>query len=139
MEFTALPRAGAFSHVFIRTPQHKGHPHPVLSRSTSGHTARWTPAKGLTAYTYDKVGNLTFVNYPVGTSDVTLGYDALSRLTSMVDGVGSTAFTYTSAGDLLTEDGPWSSDTVTFSYHQYVPHLRTNLTLSQPSGSWSQT
>src|SRR5216110_2760162 len=27
--------AGAPSHIFIRTPQHKGHPHPVLSRSTS--------------------------------------------------------------------------------------------------------
>jgi hypothetical protein len=28
--------AGAPSHLFIRTPQHKGHPHPVLSRSTQG-------------------------------------------------------------------------------------------------------
>ena|ERR1051326_5244506 len=28
-------KAGASSLVFIRTPQHKGHPHPVLSRSTS--------------------------------------------------------------------------------------------------------
>jgi hypothetical protein len=27
-------KAGAPSHIFIRTPQHKGHPHPVLSRST---------------------------------------------------------------------------------------------------------
>jgi hypothetical protein len=30
LEFKALREAGASSHIFIRTPQHTGHPHPVL-------------------------------------------------------------------------------------------------------------
>jgi RHS repeat-associated protein len=103
-------------------------------------TARWTPAKLLTSYTYDKVGNLTFVNYPSG-SDVTLAYNDLNRMTSMQDGYGTTAFTYTTAGDLLTENGPLTDDTITYNYHLSVPHLRTNLTLAHPSGggTWSQT
>lgn len=57
----------------------------------------------------------------------------------MNDVVGTTAFTYNSAGDLLTEDGPFNNDTITYSYHPEVPHLRTNLALAQPSGTWSQT
>src|SRR5690606_29568272 len=101
-------------------------------------TARWTPAKGLTTYTYDKVGNLTFVSRP-STYYSSFQYNDLSRLTQMTDAIGTTAFTYNSAGDLLTEDGPWSNDTVTYSYDLEVPHLRTNLTLAQPSGSWSQS
>jgi len=28
-------QAGAFSHLFIRTSQHTGHPHPVLVQPTS--------------------------------------------------------------------------------------------------------
>ena len=34
LEFAALPVAGGPSLIFIRTPQPKGHPYPVLSRST---------------------------------------------------------------------------------------------------------
>jgi YD repeat-containing protein len=33
---------------------------------------------------YDPVGNLTFINYPTN-SDVQLQYDALDRLTTMID------------------------------------------------------
>lgn len=101
-------------------------------------TARWTPAKLLTSYSYDGVRNLTFVNYPA-TTDITYQYNALSRLTNMIDAVGTTKFTYTTADDLLTEDGPWNNDTITYGYHANVPHLRTSLSLQQPSGTWSQT
>jgi len=102
-------------------------------------TNRWSWAKGTTRYTYDSAGNLTFVNYPVS-PDITLGYDALNRVTNMVDAVGTTRYTYAAAGDLLTEDNPWSTtDTMTYSYHASVPHLRTGLTLQQPSGNWSQS
>ena len=99
-------------------------------------TNRWSKAKGNTYYSYDNVGNITFVNYPAST-DVTLAYDALNRLTNMVDAAGTTKYTYTSASDLLTEDGPWTSDTVTYTYGSSVPHLRTALGLQQPSGSWT--
>jgi len=37
---------------------------------------------------------------------ITLEYDALDRLTNMVDAVGTTAFGYYAGGLLGTEDGP---------------------------------
>ena len=36
LEFKVPQLRDASSHIFIRTSQHKGHPHPVLSRSTPG-------------------------------------------------------------------------------------------------------
>ncbi len=45
-------------------------------------------------------------------ADIDLDYDALGRLTNMVDGVGTTKFAYTSGGFAESEDGPWSSDTI---------------------------
>jgi YD repeat-containing protein len=43
-----------------------------------------------TAYSYDPNGNLTFINYPAGTTDVSLAYDALDRVTQMIDAAGTT-------------------------------------------------
>jgi YD repeat-containing protein len=77
------------------------------------------------------VGNLTFINYPAST-DVTFAYDAMNRLTNMVDAAGTTTYSYTTAGRLFTEDVPWASDTVT---NRYRNGLRTNL--SQPAGVWT--
>ena len=42
---------------------------------------------------YDNVGNLTNVDYPVGTFDVSFTYDALDRLTKMVDASGTNTYT----------------------------------------------
>jgi len=95
--------------------------------------SRWSGAKGTTYYTNDAVGNLIFINYP-SSPDVTLQYDALNRVTNMVDGVGTTLYTYTSGGQLFTEDGPFASDTVT---NTYVNRLRTRLVLQQPTGLWT--
>src|SRR5580700_5601829 len=62
------------------------------------------------------------------------GYDALNRLTNMVDEVGTTVYAYTSAGQLYTEDGPFVDDTVT---NIYLNHLRVGLGLQQPTGFWT--
>jgi RHS repeat-associated protein len=97
-------------------------------------TTRWTPEKGNTGYSYDNAGNLQSVTYP--SSTISYAYDALNRLTNMVDAVGTTAFGYTPAGRLQSENGPWTSDTVSYAY---VQGLRTNLTLSQTSSNWSQS
>lgn len=43
---------------------------------------------------YDPVGNLTNVNYP-SSADLAFPYDALNRLSNMVDGIGTNAYTYT--------------------------------------------
>ena len=68
-------------------------------------TNRWSAAKGTTAYRYDPVGNLTNVNYSAASNamtSVSLAYDVLNRLTTMVDGVGTTAYSYDQAGQLLS-------------------------------------
>jgi RHS repeat-associated protein len=96
-------------------------------------TNRWSVAKGNTKYSYDAVGNLTLVNYPVS-PDVTLQYDPLNRVTNMVDAVGTTKYAYAIGGQLWTEDGPWSNDTVT---NIYTSRLRTGLRLQQPTGVWT--
>ncbi len=57
---------------------------------------------GTTYYTNDPAGNLTNVKYPFGTG-VTLQYDALNRLTNMVDAAGTTKYSYTLGNQLLTE------------------------------------
>ena len=98
-------------------------------------TNRWTPAKGSTAYSFDAVGNLTHVAYPVSPA-ISLSYDVLNRLTNMIDAVGDTAYSYDSVSELLSENGPWANDTVSYTY---TNRLRTGLGLSQPSGSWSQS
>jgi RHS repeat-associated protein len=95
-------------------------------------TSRWSAEKGTTAYSYDAVGNVTSVNYPVS-SDITLGYDALNRLTNMVDAVGTTRYDYTSFGALQSEDGPWADDTVSYSYS--ANRLRSGYSLAQPNAS----
>ncbi|MGI8966412.1 MAG: RHS repeat-associated core domain-containing protein, partial [Limisphaerales bacterium] len=98
-------------------------------------TNRWSAAKANTYYSYDNVGNLTFVDY-TSSPDLTFAYDALNRLTNMVDAVGATKYTYTAGNQLLTEDGPFASDTMTNGYNN---RLRTSLSLQQPSGVWNNS
>ena len=99
-------------------------------------SSRWTPGKGTTLYAYDKIGNLTNVNYQTS-PDLSFAYDAMNRLTNMTDAVGATKYTYTAVGLLQTEDGPWASDTVSYSY---ANRKRSSLTLAQPNVSaWIQT
>jgi RHS repeat-associated protein len=99
-------------------------------------TNRTSGAKGTTTYRFDPLGNLTNVVYPVNTNLV-LAYDALNRLTSMVDAVGTTTYGYDATGQLLTEDGPWADDTVSYGYNN---RLRTSLSLLAPNASpWTQS
>lgn len=95
-----------------------------------------TPQFGNTVYSYDNVGNLTNIIYPVGTGStpsVTFRYDALNRLTNMVDALGVTKFTHTALGQLQTEDGPWTDDTVTLTYTE---GQRTAMSVGS---TWSQS
>jgi YD repeat-containing protein len=91
---------------------------------------RWTPAMGDAAYSYDAVGNLTYVEYLFTiTPSIGFGYNLLNRLTNMVDAVGTTGFEYHPGGGLAKENGPWSSDTVA---NGYVRGLRYALGLQPP-------
>ena len=89
-----------------------------------------------TKYLYDPVGNLTNIDYTSST-DIRLAYDALNRLTNMVDATGSpTAYSYTGGSLMASEDGPWDNDTVSYTYNN---RLRSSLTLAQPNASLSQS
>lgn len=95
-------------------------------------TNRWSAAKGDTFYTLDKSGNITQITYP-SSPNVSYSYDALNRLTNMLDAVGTSDFSYTSFGALSAENGPWPSDSIGYTY--YANHLRSSLNLVQPNAS----
>lgn len=94
-------------------------------------TNRWSTAKGNTVYTYDSIGNLTHVAYPVSPS-ISLAYDVLNHLTNIVDAVGTTAYSYDQVGQILSEDGPWANDTVSYTYQN---RLRMGLSVQAPNAS----
>ena len=71
--------------------------------------------------------------YPHTTAS-SYSYDALNRLTNMVDAVGTSKFTYTTGNQLLTETAPWTTDTLT---NGYVNRLRTKLGLQTASSTWT--
>jgi RHS repeat-associated protein len=103
-------------------------------------TNRWSIAKGGTTYRYDKIGNLTNVDYSAGTvamTNLSMAYDALNRLTTQVDAVGTTTYSYDQVGQLLSAGGLWPNDTVSYTY---ANRLRTGLSLPAPNSSaWSQS
>ena len=108
----------------------------VYTRDSNGQiTNRWTPQFGNTRYGRDALGNILTINYPQSTNRYS--FDALNRLKTMVDDVGTTTFGYTVAGQLQSAGGLWANDTITYGY---VQQLRQTLTLAQPSGgNWQQT
>jgi YD repeat-containing protein len=66
-----------------------------------------------------------------------LSYDALNRVTSMVDAVGTTVYAYDAVGQVLSEDGPWTDDTVSYTY---TNRLRIGMSLLSPDGTaWGQS
>src|ERR1051326_2481218 len=87
---------------------------------------------GTATYVWDDVGNLLTINYPRDTNS--FSYDILSRLTNMVDSVGTSKVSGTAGDQLAAEDGPWSNDTVT---NTYANRFRSGLSLQQPSGTWT--
>jgi RHS repeat-associated protein len=101
--------------------------------------ARWTPAKGLTHYTYDNNGNPRTIAYNSG-PNITATFDSLNHITALTDAVGASAFTYKNFGAfmsaLASEDGPWPSDTVMNTYGSN--HKLALQTLAQPSGNWTK-
>jgi YD repeat-containing protein len=99
-------------------------------------TNRWSFAKNNTGYGYDNVGNLTGVTYPVS-APLWFSYDAMNRMISMTDGIGTTTFTYTPVGQPASESGPWASDTVGYTY---ANRLRMSRYLQRPNASeWLQS
>ena len=95
-------------------------------------TNRWSLGRTNTAYAYDKVGNLTGVTYQASHA-LTFGYDALNRLTSMSDAIGTTIFSYNTTNvQLASENGPWPSDQISYTY---ANRQRTGLSLEQPNAA----
>ena len=61
-------------------------------------------------------------------------YDALNRVTTMVDASGTNTYGYTTGGRLWTESSPFASATVT---NGYLNGKRVSLALQQTSGAWT--
>ncbi len=74
------------------------------------------PSPGSPAYTYDASGNLTLIDYPAPTVDLTYTYDDKSRLASVVQsGLGTISFANAN-GRLTEESGPWANTLVRWNY-----------------------
>ncbi len=61
-------------------------------------------------YTYDGRNQLTYVDYPSGTSDVAFTYDDDGRQTDMVDSTGTTSYEYNRADDVIAFRPPSGID-----------------------------
>ena len=97
-------------------------------------TNRNSLAKGPTLYGYDNVGNLLSVSYQHSPA-LAFSYDALNRVTNMVDGIGTTAYAYDGAGQLLSEAGPWSGVSVS---NTYSSRLRQSMSVQAPgAAAWT--
>ncbi len=64
-----------------------------------------------TTWGYDSYGRVTSRTNAANAQIPTYAYDADSRLTNMVDGVGTTSFGYFLGGEPETEAQPWASST----------------------------
>lgn len=73
------------------------------------------PNGNLTSYGYT-AGNLTSIDHPAPRGDETLGYDALSRLTSRTDGKGQTTTYAYDTRDRLTSVTYLGGATITYGY-----------------------
>ena len=79
------------------------------------------------------MGNLLTIHYPAS-PQVNFTYDALNRVTTMVDASGTNTYGYTSGGRLWTESSPFASATLT---NGYLNGKRVSLALQQVSGAWT--
>jgi RHS repeat-associated protein len=76
---------------------------------------RTDPKSQATAYAYNLRNQLTAIDYPVGTTDVTFDYDDLGNRTEMVDATGTTTYDYDALDRLETVTFP-GSRTVGYTY-----------------------
>jgi YD repeat-containing protein len=87
--------------------------------------------------TFDWLGRMLTRSVP-GQGTESFGYTARG-LTSYTGPNGKTTqYAYDEARRKTSETTP-KSEVIGYTYDPNVPHLRTGLTVSQPSGSWSQT
>ena len=85
------------------------------------------PNAATTAYDYDELNRLMFIDYPAPDRDVTFTYDAVGRRLTMVDGLGTTTWTYDALDRPLTTTDPFDN-TVTYTYNA----LGNRVTLAYP-------
>ena len=103
-------------------------------------TNRWTPGPQSArnaVLKWDAAGRLTNIVYASSPS-VSVTYDALGRIASLVDAVGASSFTYSRLGALASETSPWASATMTATYG--TAHRLASLDIMQPNAAdWIQS
>ena len=104
----------------------------VLQTVDANGNATPVAGDGTTAYTYDRAGRLTAIDYSDATPDVSFTYDNAGNRLSMVDGSGTETRTYDPVNRLLSVAR--GSDTLSYAYD-----LAGNLTQRTYPGSVSTT
>ncbi len=91
-----------------------------------GRKATVTDANNVTAtYIYDDAGQLTGIDYPGTTSDVSFTYDSGGRRTQMIDALGTTTWDYDDLNRIISVTDPF---TQTVEYDYDAAGNRTGLT-----------
>jgi RHS repeat-associated protein len=72
----------------------------LTSRVDAIANAASNPTLGTTSYSFDRAGRVTGIDYSDTTPDITYGYDAVDRLTSLTDGAGTKSYSYDAANRL---------------------------------------
>jgi RHS repeat-associated protein len=110
---------------------------PTYSNTPAGRLATRVWARGIgTTNLYNPAGELSFVNYSGGASNLAYGYDRRGRQTTNVQGNITIIRKFDDAGGLLSESytgGPLDGWSVTNGYDEHV--RRTNLVLLNPRGA----
>lgn len=92
---TTSPTGQRANYTYDAAGNHQSTETPIGSATTP-------TGDGTIAFTYDPLNRQTQINYSDATPDVTLGYDAAGRRTSMVDALGTQTYGY-DAADRLTK------------------------------------
>ena len=147
LEFTALQTQWQVRHLLysFRTPQHKGHPHPVLSRSTKGRGEKGSE-KGVGSlhcriFQFDtdlRRANMALWSGLSALVQAIYGYDNASRLTFVTDGTNSAAYSYLANSPLVGQIAfKQSGTTVMTTSKQYDFLNRLSSIFSLPSNSFA--
>jgi RHS repeat-associated protein len=99
----------------VRKTYHDG-TYEQYSYDYEGNVSASRNARGVvTKYFYNATNSLVKIDYP-NSADVSMQYDELGRVVGMTDGTGSHALGYDDLSRLTSVDGPWANDTVSYTY-----------------------
>jgi RHS repeat-associated protein len=104
------------------------------------------PKDQVTTHSYnldDSLSGTAYTDEEIETPNVSYTYDSYySRVTTMVDGIGTTSYTYVApgtngAGQVATIDGPLSNDTIAYAYDELGRVIQRTINGSANQVDWT--